>query len=301
MKKYIFAITSLLLSFSAYAEIDAVACRGKIVPGSQILRLAASSPSGTAILQNVCVKQGDVVNQNQLVAELKGIDQATASESRAKAALDRAKSLCDLKVLQQENLIKDMQGTYDQNANVIAKKDPPRREREQIEYDQESIARRIAQEEAILPLLKSSELAMLEEAKAAYEEAQAHTKEFKISAPISGEIIAVHSKVGEAVSPDGICELADTNTMFIEAEVYESDITKIKVGATVQAKSDALSGEVLTGTVIEISPSVRSNKMVSTNPSDFTNMRVVLVKIKLDNPEKVKNLIGSQVDVRILK
>jgi len=301
MKKYIFAITSLLLSFSAYADIDAVACRGKIVPGSQILRLAASSPAGTAILQNIYIKQGDAINKDQIVAELKGIDKAIANEARAKASLDRAKNLHDLKILQQENLIKDMQGTFDQNTNVIAKKDPPRREREQIEYDQESIARRIAQEKEVLPLLKASEEAMLKEIESAYTEAQAHTKEFRISAPISGEIIAVHSKVGEAVSPDGICELADTNTMFVEAEVYESDITKIKVGATVHAKNDALKGEVLTGTVMEISPSVRTNKMVSTNPSDFTNMRVILVKIKLDQPEKVKNLIGSQVDVRILK
>ena len=45
---------------------------------------------------------------------------------------------------------------------------------------------------------------------------------------------------------------------------------------------------------------VKTNRMFSTDPSDYSNLKVVVAKIKLDSPGSFRNLIGSQVSVRIL-
>mgnify|MGYP001063373162 FL=1 len=63
----------------------------------------------------------------------------------------------DMKTLQQENFIADLEGAFDQNRRVLDEKDPPRREREQIEYEQESLARKIAQAKSMLPHVKKTQ------------------------------------------------------------------------------------------------------------------------------------------------
>ena len=109
----------------------------------------------------------------------------------------------------------------------------------------------------------------------------------------------MHVKQGEAVSMEGICEIANIAEIFVEAEVYVADIAKVKVGQKAQITSDALVGKIYDGSVVSISRTVKSNKFFSSDPSDFSNLRVVRVKIKLNNPDAFKTLIGSQVNVRI--
>ena len=48
-----------------------------------------------------------------------------------------------------------------------------------------------------------------------------------------------------------------------------------------------------------ISGAVKSNRVFSSDPSEYSNLKVVRVKIKLDKPEAFARLIGSQVNVRI--
>ena len=99
---------------------------------------------------------------------------------------------------------------------------------------------------------------------------------------------------------EGICEIADTSSMYAEAEVYVSDISRVSVGDSAEIFSDALEGKKFLGKVVQISSYVKSNRLFSSDPSDYSNLKVVVAKIKLDSPESFRNLIGSQVNVRIL-
>ena len=45
---------------------------------------------------------------------------------------------------------------------------------------------------------------------------------------------------------------------------------------------------------------MKSNRLFSTDPSEYSNTRVIVAKIKLDDASSFKNIIGSQVNVRIL-
>ncbi|MFM6153595.1 MAG: biotin/lipoyl-binding protein, partial [Sphaerospermopsis kisseleviana] len=48
-----------------------------------------------------------------------------------------------------------------------------------------------------------------------------------IRVPMSGQILKIHTKVGEKIDQEGIADFAQTNQMIAIAEVYQTDISKI--------------------------------------------------------------------------
>ena len=304
MKKFIpiFALP-ILATTAAFAadSIDAVACMGRVVPEARISKLTAASPTGAQpVVKRLFVKKGDFVEAGAPVAEIAGIDKAKASLDRAEAMLAAVRTASAIRVQQQKNLAADMRGSFDQNREILDEKDPPRREREEIEYEQKSLARKIAQADGMLKLVEANEKNVVAEAEAVVAESKKHFEEFTLKAPISGEIIELNCELGEAVGGEGVCEIANTKNMFVNAEVYVSDIAKIKNGARAEITSDALGKKVFSGKVVQISGYVKSNRLFSTDPSDYSNTRVVIAKIRLDDSVPFRNLIGSQVEVRIL-
>ncbi len=303
MKKLVSLVIFNLVAGVAFAENpqDAVACMGKLVPEDRIAKLSTVAPNGSqAVVKEIFVKKGDYVEKGTAVASLCGIDKAKASLARAEAVFAAVNSASAIRLQQQKNLIDDMRGSYNQNKNILDEKSPPRREREELEYEQESLLRKINQAEGMLKLVEANEANVVAEAKAVLEESKRYYEEFTLRSPIAGEIIELHLEKGEAVGMDGVCEIANTRNMFVEAEVYVADIAKIKEGDKAEITSDALNGKKFTGTVVQISGYVKSNKIFSSDPSDYSNTRVVIAKIKLDDSSVFTNLIGSQVGVRIL-
>ena len=59
----------------------------------------------------------------------------------SQAALQTAKAEADLSILRQKNAVAELRGVFDQNKKILDEKDPPRREREQLNYEQESLLR----------------------------------------------------------------------------------------------------------------------------------------------------------------
>lgn len=303
MKKLIsiFAIAAAAAAAAAQSSTDAVACMGKVLPGDRIAKLTASSPTGAQpVIKKLFVKKGDFVEAGAPVAEMLGIDKAKASLERAEAVFAAVKSASAIRLQQQKNMIADMEGTFNQNKKILAEDALPRRERAEMEYEQESLARKISQAKGMLTLVEKNEANVVAEAKAVVAEAKKHFEEFTLKTPISGEIVEFNSELGESVGMDGVCEIANTRNMFVDAEVYVADISKIKIGDKAEITSDALGKEKFGGVVVQISGYVKSNRLFSTDPSDYSNTRVVIAKIKLDDSAKFRNLIGSQVNVRIL-
>ena len=303
MKKFISVMLLGALSPLSFAQSngqEAVACIGRVVPGARIAKLAAPAPNGQAIIETVAVKKGEYVEAGSVVATVQGIDKAKASLDRAEKTLAAAKTASAIRLQQQKNLIADMEGSFAQTRKVLDEKDPPRREREEMEFEQESLARKISQAKGMLPLVEANEKAVIAADEAGVEEARKHYGEFFVRTPISGEVVEINVNPGEAVGMEGVCEIADTRTMYVEAEVYVSDIAKVRVGDTAEIFSDAIGGGKHMGKVEQISGYVKTNRMFSTDPSDYSNLKVVIAKIRLDKPEQFKNYIGSQVNVRIL-
>ena len=92
-------------------------------------------------------------------------------------------------------------------------------------------------------------------AQAKVDAAQATVNSLSIIAPFDGEVLSVSDYVGDTVSTGDLSvNLADLNHLYVEAEVDESDIAKIKVGNPIDATLDAVPGSTLTGEVSAINP-----------------------------------------------
>jgi HlyD family secretion protein len=124
----------------------------------------------------------------------------------------------------------------------------------------------------------------------------------KVKAPSDGQIIKINAYPGEEVGDDGIVEFAQTSKMMVVAEVYESDIGKVKVGQTASITSETGAfAEELTGKVRQIGLKIGKQDVLSTDPAADVDSRVVEVEIHFD-PEtssRVSHLTNSKAIVKI--
>ena len=116
--------------------------------------------------------------------------------------------------------------------------------------------------------------------------------------PIDGRVIAIHTRDGERVGEQGILEVGRTNEMYAVAEVYETDIGRVRIGQKASASSPALS-KPLTGTVSRIGLKVGILEALPTDPVSRVDARVVEVEIKLDDSELAENLTNLHVEIVI--
>jgi HlyD family secretion protein len=129
---------------------------------------------------------------------------------------------------------------------------------------------------------------------------QADLERAVIRAPIKGRILKIFTKQGESIPQEGtMLQMGNTKQMYAVAEVYETDIPLVKLGQKASITSPVLTEDV-SGSVIDIGNLVYKNKLVDDDPAADTDARIVEVKVKLDNKEKlISNLTNLKVDVKI--
>lgn len=119
-----------------------------------------------------------------------------------------------------------------------------------------------------------------------------------VDSPIDGQVIWVHAREGERVGPEGIVELGRTGEMYAIAEIYETDIVRVKLGQRATVSSPGMP-EVLTGTVERIDLAVGKMDTLGTDPAARKDARVVEVEIRLDDSRVARGLTNLQVEIEI--
>ncbi|MGK7936514.1 MAG: ABC exporter membrane fusion protein [Xenococcaceae cyanobacterium] len=143
--------------------------------------------------------------------------------------------------------------------------------------------------------------AEVKEAQAAAATAKADLDRTYIKSPQAGTITKILTRPGEVVSSDtGIVRIGQINQMYAIAEVYESDIGKVKLGQKATVTSSAVSGE-LTGRVEHIGLEIERQQVVNTDPTANIDAKIVEVEVMLDeeSSQKVAGLTNLLVNVRI--
>lgn len=140
--------------------------------------------------------------------------------------------------------------------------------------------------------------AHLAAANAALTVAQAQLALSEVRAPSTGKILDILARPGEAVGPAGLLQLGDTREMYIDAVVYIDDVPNVHLGQKTRTTGTALPDDGLLGEVVEISPMVAGNTLPNPDPTVFSDQPVVVVKVRLDDPAPVANLINGQVTVK---
>jgi HlyD family secretion protein len=142
--------------------------------------------------------------------------------------------------------------------------------------------------------------AELQSAKASVKRAQADLNLAYVRAPKMGQILKIHTWPGEIVDNAGIVDLGQTDQMYVTAEVYETDISRVRIGQKVAIKSDGIVGD-LQGAVDEVGLQIGQKDVLGTDPVADADARVVEVKIRINPGEstKIANLTNLQVSVII--
>ena len=121
-----------------------------------------------------------------------------------------------------------------------------------------------------------------------------------VRAPIDSQIIKIQTRAGEKIGESGIVELAQTNRMVAIAEVYQSDIGKVKIGQSAEITGQAFNG-IVRGEVYQIGLQVSRQNVFSDLPGENLDRRVVEVKIRLnrEDSKRVAGLTNLQVQTAI--
>lgn len=304
---------------SARPDTGGIGALGRIEAGAGIVRIASRSLGGQAsIVARLFVKEGDLVQTGQVVAELDSKGQLEAASRQAAARIevarkrlaqaqagakpsDVAAQQSDVDRLQREleNARKEHQRYASLGDNVTAAEI----DRLQLRVDSATRALTAAQERlASLTAVRGVDVevarAELNEAVGNLSRARAEHAASVIHSPLNGRVIKVHAWPGEAVGTEGLVEVAPLEPMYAVAEVGESDIPRVKVGQRATVTGAGLKTP-LQGTVERLGGKVLQNQVMPVDPANFSDARVVEVWVKLDNPHAVADLIHLRVDVVI--
>jgi ABC exporter DevB family membrane fusion protein len=158
----------------------------------------------------------------------------------------------------------------------------------------------LAQIAEVRPVDISVAEAELKSAQASVEQSKADLDLAYVRSPKGGQILKIKTWPGELVSNRGIVELGQTEQMYVNAEVYETDINQVQVGQRVSITSQGFPIE-LEGTVDQIGLAIGKKDILGTDPVADVDSRVVEVKIRLDSAasQKVSHLTNLQVKVVI--
>jgi len=128
--------------------------------------------------------------------------------------------------------------------------------------------------------------------------AHSRLRDGAVRAAMAGQVLEIRAHEGEEVGPGGLLTLGRTDSMYVEAEVYETDIPAIHPGQQASITSDLFSGP-MTGVVETVGTTLAKNEVLPLDPVAFADARVFGVWIRLDDGERVAGLIHGKVDVVI--
>jgi HlyD family secretion protein len=133
---------------------------------------------------------------------------------------------------------------------------------------------------------------------AAVKKAEAELALAYVRSPRNGQVLKIHTWDGEVVNNNGIIELGQTNQMVAVAEVYETDVKRLKIGQKAIVTSDAFSGEAI-GKVKEIGLQIYKNNVLNIDPTAAADARIVEVKIQLDPASSLKVQAFTNLEVTV--
>jgi HlyD family secretion protein len=125
--------------------------------------------------------------------------------------------------------------------------------------------------------------------------ARAGLAQTEVRAPLGGRVLELLAHAGE-VSSGPLLALGDLSAMVATAEVFQSDIPRLRTGdpATVQVLDQSVTGRVtLIGSI------VGKNQLTNLDPRALQDRRVVKVTIGLDNLALAARFVNMEVEAAI--
>jgi HlyD family secretion protein len=306
----------------AAKAVTGVGALGRIEPQSEVLQVNAPSVMEPPVVEQLLVRVGERVTAGKVLAVLDSNRRKLAEVEQATAAVVVAeKSLAQVRAGAKPGDLKAQVELIERTKQrlLLAEKQLARfrklRENQALSEDDldiriaevEVLQRELLQHEATLAALQEIRTVDVElaeadvlKAKATLKRAEAELEVSLIRSPIDAEILRINTRIGERIGANGLLDLGDTQQMDVVAEVHESDILKIELNQTSKILLRNLN-QTLTGRVVEVGRLIGRKDVLSNDPVDDTDARVVEVRIRLDEDygRLVSGLSNAKVEVTI--
>ena len=255
---------------------EAVSALGRLEPAGDVRKLAGpmSGLGGDPRIEALLVQEGDRVRRGELLASFDSRPGLLADQALVQTKISN--TLLELQLLERDT--RRYRGLAKSGATPSADLD---------------------NREIKLISLRGD----LAQARVQLRKVQSDLVQSELRAPIDATVLRILARPGERPGDAGILELGNTDQMEAVAEVYESDINRVRVGqpATLISENGGFAA-TLKARVVRITPQVRQRQVVSTNPTGDADARVVEVRLALDPSDlaSVRQLAGLKVIIRFL-
>ncbi len=292
MRRFVVMVSVLvMLCVSQSASADglspgSVGAMGIIEPKSRVLTLTHKGSMEPVTVELLFVQEGDAVSAGQPLAQLGNHATRKAEWEEAKARIVRLQAQ-----LQQTEVTEAFTRKEFERRQILQRQQAiSASEKDETEKNWKAA---VAQKAALQ--------AEIVEAKASLDVAAQNLEDTIIRAPFAGTVLDILTRQGERASDKGIMTFANLSAMDVRAEVFESDIARIKTGQ----KAEIFFPQQITpirGVVYHVGFVVRGNDVNDTDPLADRDNRVVSVRIAVD-PDvapTLKNQIYRRVSVRFV-
>lgn len=266
-------------------KIDAVGALGRVEPKSRVIRVSHNAGAEGVNLLSLLAEEGSQTAKGDVLAILADHDKKQADFEAGKANI-----LALTAKLGSEKINLRFADKEHQRYQALATN---------------SLASRSLIDSKTLTFQQSQ--AKIRELQAEIATANANLKQLEeelkntvILAPISGTVVKVHARPGERLNDAGLLEMADLSQLDVVAEVYETDLPRVKVGQNAEIMVPGYKTSY-SAVVRELGYQVRKNDLNSTDPLADRDNRIIEVRLTLDDKAVIdlKHQIYRQVQVRI--
>jgi len=250
-----------------------VSATGKILVPED--RTAVIGPVNAGRIVKLYAGQGSRVRKGQKLADLESadIDQAEADYLKALADAENARrsSAAEIKLAQQ---------TYDRTKSLYEKTIVPGKNVQSAEHDLE-VAKATAENNAASTKATLTAarrhlliLGLSDSAIDALSKKSGLGATFSLNAPIDGVVIERNATIGATVGTDAsVFKIIDISRVWADANVFEKDLPRVRVGQVVKLTVTAFPGSTFSGKIIFI------NSVVD------PDSRTVKVRTEVPNPD----------------
>ena len=254
--------------------VTAVTALGRLIPEGDLVTLSvpAGVAGGNEVVDRWLVREGDPIRKGQVLARLSSYGQLQAALRQAEINVTSSQALLPfLEISQRKGNTLFADGAISE---------------EELGKARAGVIRQQSD---------------IRSGKAAVERARLELAAAEVRSPLDGTLIRIYSWPGMKETSDGLALIGRTDRMQAWAQVFQTDIARLRIGQTAQvsAESGGFRGS-LRARLRAIVGNVSQRDLFAVNGNNDVNARVVLVKLDLDPSERdrVRQLSNLNVTVR---
>ncbi len=280
---------------------DAIVAMARLEPASAVIEVGAAIDDVVLEMQ---VQEGESVESGQALAVLASHPLRQAELEAAEIELERV-SLAPYDVAAQQARVRAAKASLDHARNEVSSQEnlsgkgfSAGREFRDAELRVTQAEETLKETQAELERLEGGVALDQRTAENSVEQARQRLEQTIVRAPISGQLLRIPIREGERVKGRPVVQIGDTATMFAVAEVHANDVRLVAPGQTAVFSSPALPSDV-TGVVDDVGAIIFNNAIGGEDPRAPKGLRVVRVRVRLDEDPLAQQLTNLEGQVRI--